>query len=106
MLTPENCGDTMRMCYNFLVYTRFGALRMPNSRKKKRFISVYLIFSNLATAIYLVKFNNGDTKIMFEICSELTPKTEERGQCRCFGVYCYLQNSHIFLLFLLLTLNK
>ena len=48
-MTPENCGDTMRMCYNFLVYTRFGALRMPNSRKKKdlfQFIS-YLVTSQL-----------------------------------------------------------
>ena len=43
-----------------------------------------------------------------EICSKLIIKTPERRQCRCSGVFIvnFEHISHLFLVFLLLTLNK
>ena len=60
------------------------------------------------TGIYLFKVNNENTRILCEICSELTIKTPERRQWRRSTVFIvnFEQISHILLTFLLLNLNK
>ena len=58
--------------------------------------------------IYLLKFNNKNSRKMCEIFWKLTIKTTERRQWRCSGVFIvnlkYIL--HLFVMFLLLTLNK
>ena len=58
--------------------------------------------------IYLFKVNNRNTRKTCEIYSKLTIKTSKRRQWRHFGVFIvnFEHISHLFLLFLLLTLNK
>ena len=58
--------------------------------------------------IYLFKVNNRNTIKRYKICSKLTIKTPERRQWRRSGVFIvnFENNSHLFLVFLLLTLNK
>ena len=58
--------------------------------------------------IYLFKVNSKITRKRCEICSKLTMKTLERRQRCCSGVFIvnFEHISHLFLLFLLVTLNK
>ena len=60
------------------------------------------------TNIYLFKVNNRNTRKMCEIYSKLTIKTPERRRVRrsCVSVVNFEQILHIFLVFLLLTLNR
>ena len=62
----------------------------------------------ITTTLYLVKFNNRNTRKRCEICSKLTIKTPERRHWRRAGVFINFQHIlHLSLLvFLLLTLNK
>ena len=57
--------------------------------------------------IYLFKVNNRDTR-RFEICLKLTITALEQRQWRRSGVFIvnFEHISHIFLVFLLLALNK
>ena len=59
------------------------------------------------TNIYLFKVNNGSTRKSCEIFSKLTTKTPERCR-RSSGVFIvnFENISHLFIVFLLLTLNK
>ena len=58
--------------------------------------------------IYLLKVNNGNTRKKCKICSKLTIKTPEQSQCRRSGVFIvsFELISHLFLMFLFLTLIK
>ena len=58
--------------------------------------------------IYLFKVNNRNTRKRCEIFSKFTIKTPERRQRLRSGVFIvnFENISHIFLVFLLLTLNK
>ena len=58
--------------------------------------------------IYLFKVNNKNTRRRCEICSKLTLKTPEWRQWHRSGVFIinFEHLSHLFLVFLLLTLNK
>ena len=58
--------------------------------------------------IYLLKVNSRNTTKRCEICSKLTIKIPERRLWRRSGVLIvnFEQISHLFLLFLLLTLNS
>ena len=58
--------------------------------------------------IYLFKFNNRNTRKRCEMCSKLTIKTPERCHWRHSGVSIvnFERISHLFLVFLLLNLNK
>ena len=72
--------------------------------------SVKSKFSSNSTypgCIYLFIVNNGDTRILYEICSKLTLNTPERRQWHRFGVFIFNceQISQIILVFLFLTLN-
>ena len=48
--------------------------------------------------IYLLKFNNRNTRTSCEICSKLTLKTSEKRQWRRFGVF-FVNFEHISHLF-------
>ena len=58
--------------------------------------------------IEIFKVNNRNTKIRCEICSKLTRKTPKRRQWRfsCVFIINFEQISHLFLVFLLLTLSR
>ena len=61
----------------------------------------------IPTGIYLLKFNKGNTRALYKICSKLRIKTPE-CQSRRSDVFIinFEQISHIILVFPLLTLNK
>ena len=65
-------------------------------------------YDNYTANIYLFKLNNRNTKIRCEIYSKLTIKTPERRHWHRSGVFIanFEHISHLFLEFLLLTLNK
>ena len=56
----------------------------------------------------MLKVNNRNSRKRCEICSKLTIKTPERHQWRRSGVFIatFEHISHLFLVFLLLTLNR
>ena len=56
----------------------------------------------------MFKGNNRNTRERYEICSKLTIKTPERHHCRSFSGFIvnFEHVSHLFLVFLMLTLNK
>ena len=58
--------------------------------------------------IYLVKVNSRNTRKKYEKCPKLTIKTPERRHWGHSGVFIVNAEhiSHLFLVFLLLTLNK
>ena len=58
--------------------------------------------------IYLFKVNNKNTRKRCEICLKLTIKTPEWHQWRCSGVFIvnFEYISYLFLVLLLLTVNK
>ena len=64
-------------------------------------------FTNNLANIYLFKVNNRNTRKRCEICSKLTIKISERYHWHESGVFTvnFRYISHLFLLFLLLTLN-
>ena len=57
---------------------------------------------------YLLKVNNKNARTMCEICSKLTIKTPERPNWHRSGVFIvnFEHNSHLVLVFLLLTLSR
>ena len=68
----------------------------------------YRIKEKIPANIYLFKVNNRNIGKRCEICSKLTIKTPERCQWRRSGVLIvnFENISHLFLVFLLLNLNK
>ena len=77
----------------------------------KIFSQCLLHHSDTITApanIYLFKFNNKNTRKRCESCLKLTIKTPEWCQWRRFGVFIvnFEDISHLFLVFLLMTLNR
>ena len=67
-----------------------------------------LILISFSANIYLFKVNNRNTRKMCEICSKLKIKTPERRQRSLSGVFIvdFEHILHLFLVFLLLILNK
>ena len=61
----------------------------------------------IPAGIYLLKVSNRNTKTRCEICSKLIRKTSEQCQwsCSCVFIINYDHISHLFLMFLLLTLK-
>ena len=57
---------------------------------------------------YMFKFNTSNVRTRCEICSKLTIQTSERRQWRRSGVFIvnFEYISHLFLVFLLLTLSR
>ena len=58
--------------------------------------------------IYQFKVNKRNTRKRFEVCLKLTIKTPARWHWCCFGAFIvnFEHISHLFIMFLLLTLNK
>ena len=100
-----------RFC-NFNFFTKRCHLESSKIRRLNESIfgsctqrnSVYDFLPN----IYLFKFNSRNTRKRCEIFSKLTIKTPERCQWRRSGVFIvnFEHISHLFLVFLLLTLNN
>ena len=69
---------------------------------------IMALLSHYSASIYLFKVNNRNTRKWCEICSKLIIKTPEQLQWRRSGVFivAFEHISHLFLVFLLLTLNK
>ena len=64
--------------------------------------------STIPTNIYLWNVNNRNFRKRCKICSNLTIKTPKRRQWLCYGVFIvnFEHILHLFLVFVLLTLNK
>ena len=69
---------------------------------------LYTTNTIIPASIYLLEFNNKNTKTSCEVCSDLTIKTPERRQWRRSGVFIvnFDHILHLLLVFLLLTLNN
>ena len=72
------------------------------------FKTLVLVEHTLQANIYLFKVSNRNTRKSCEIYTTLTIKTPERGQLYRSGVFIvnFEHISHLFLLFLLLTLHE
>ena len=83
-------------------------LLMPQNLFQKLGISHYISLCIFPANIYLLKGNNRNTRKRCEICSKLTIKTQERRHWRRSGIFIvnFEHILHLFLVFLLLTLNK
>ena len=90
-------------CAHFIVNKLFYTFssRISQSYSNK-------LFKIFPANIYLFKDNNGNTGKMCEIYSKLSIKTLERRHWRLSGVFIvdFEHISHIFSVFLSLTLNK
>ena len=71
-------------------------------------LTSFRFFRCYPAKIYLFKVKNRNTRKKCEIFSKLTIKTTERRERRGSGVFIvnFENISHLFLVFLLLTLNK
>ena len=68
----------------------------------------FIWFCNVPASKYMFKVNSRNTSERWEICSKLTiktPKRHYRGLCGVF-IFNFEHISHIFLVHLLLTLNR
>ena len=67
-----------------------------------------VIFHGFPLNIYLFKVNNRNTRKRWKICSKLTIKTPERCHWRHSGIFIvnFEHISHLYLVFLLLPLNR
>ena len=114
-LLPEKLAGqerTSKMPISFITLTYFMPIvvfKTPwNNQKTKDFLFSAGIERDWPVNIYLLKFNNRNTRKRCEICSKLSIKTPERRQWRRSGVFTvnFEHISHLFLMFSLLTLNK
>ena len=62
--------------------------------------------TNHRAYIYLFEVNNRNTRKCSEMCSKLTIKTPERRQDVFLVSLLFEHVSHLFIVFLLLTLNR
>ena len=69
---------------------------------------MFILHYNLPTNIYLFKVSYRNTRKRYKTCSKLTIKTSEQHQWRRSGVFIvnFEHISHLFLVLLLLTLNR
>ena len=70
--------------------------------------SLFHEYFRLQAGINLFKVNNGNTRRMCNLSSKITIKTSAQGHWRRSDLFIinFKQIAHIFLVFLLLTLNK
>ena len=83
------------------------ACNITNKITSNIFQTILCSDSKIPAGIYLLKFNNRNTRARCEICSKLTIKTPERRDWRRSGVSIvdFEHISHLALVFLLLTSN-
>ena len=87
-----------------------GLEKLSVSEEINIFIVIFIITTSkpllvLSGNIYLFKVNSRNTRKNFEICSNLSVKASEWRRSGVFIVN-FEHISHLFLVFLLLTLNK
>ena len=77
-------------------------------KPQRRYLIYKTVFRLIPANIYLFKVNNRNTRKRCELCSKLIMKTPERCHWRRFNVCIvnFKHISHLFVLFLLLPLNK
>ena len=99
-LLPTNCLSV----FDHFLGLAFKGLKI-SFLMKHRLPTYNFLTLSISAIIYLF---NKNTKKKCEICSELTIKTPKRRQRRRFGVFIvkFEHISHLFLVLLLLTLNK
>ena len=92
-----------------LIFHWWAHLRVLFSRSSqlKKYIMKCIIANNFPANIYLFKVNNRNTRKRCDICSTLTIKAPEQRHWLCSSVFIvsFEHISHLFLVFLLLTLN-
>ena len=112
------CKVMIKWCANIEIMTREWRLRL--TLLERYWVGLDVVTSSCSNVIfsccfgvfpaniYLFKVNNRNTRNRCEISSKLTIKTPERRRRRRSGVFIvnFEHISHIFLVFLLLTLNK
>ena len=101
----------MKQRYNLYKDTNrwlVSILNGMNSKKNKLFLQLWIDFGNYPANIYLFKVKNRNTRRRSGICSKLTIKSSERYHWRRFGVFIinFEHISHLFLMFLFLSINK
>ena len=71
-------------------------------------LQLLLMRATYPTNTYLLKVNKRNIRKRYKICLKLTIKTPERHEWRRSGVFIvnFKHNSYVFLVFLLLALNK
>ena len=113
-LKTERCGVSLRIQSEC---AKMQTRKTPNTDTFHA-VSVHFrpVFSSVSirsrrtdpTIIYLFKVNNRSTRKRYEICLKLTIKATKRHHWRPSGVFIvnFEHISHLFLVFLLLTLTK
>ena len=86
----------------------FWHLKNRNSSHKQEKKHHPIVFIYFSAGKYLFKVNNRNTRARCEICSKFTIKIPQRRHWRRFSVFFvnFEQISHLFLVFLLLTLSR
>ena len=86
----------------------FRPLFHEHKKYLKEFTSIQVEPTSHPYNIYLFIVNNRNTRKWCDICSKLMIKSPERRQWRLSGVFIvnFKHISHLFLEFLLLTMNK
>ena len=77
-------------------------------RSSEDFLDLSVAENAFSVGIYLFKVNDENIRTMCDICSKLTIKTPEQSQWCHSGVFVvhFEKNCYIFLVFLLMSLNK
>ena len=84
-----------------MVFVNPESLSIISSDKEQFFWPYLLILALFSENKKMLKVNNRNTRNGFKICSKLTTERPERRECIVIK-----HISHLFLLFLLLTLNR
>ena len=95
-----------RIGFKIFLCTHYGPLHYFSIYFRK--LKKITILRPIPANIYMFKVNNRNTRKRYEIFPKLTIKTLEQRQRRRSGIFIvnFENISHLFLVFLLLTLNK
>ena len=97
--------------FNFLILLNMHyVFTVPPSGKIGNYPVAFLLrrWQDYPAGNYMFKVNNRNTRTRCEICSKLTIKISERRHWRRSGIFVvnFKHISHLFLVFLLLTLSR
>ena len=106
--SSDSCAiviNTTPQRYEVHFFLKLATLFYPPSQRK---IHKKILCSHYPANIYLIIVNNRNTRKRCEMCFKLTIITLERRHWRRFDVFMvnFEHISHLFLVLLLLTLNK
>ena len=102
--STENVDDWVITNDHLIVVFILGMFEGSNFKPAQVFFTVFNAYS---TSIYLLNFNNRNTRTKCKICSKLTIKTPEQRHWCHSGIFIvnFELISDFVLVFLLLTLN-